>query len=222
MAGLRVCWGRPNCPPTAYAGEAVRSPECGVILASRVAPCPDGWLAGLGGGGRNVPRMRGNSSKPNCPVTPVEGHPSQDGRLEGLLGETLMSPYGLRGGGHKVPRTRGYFSKPNSPVMAVRPDGRLASLPERAFGLGGGGHKVPRMGLLFQSRVAPRWPSARTVGLHFGPKGPYGAGSNSRSPLILKTGFMSSGAAMAPPDAFVCLGSKRGCGCVWRCCVQRT
>ena len=179
---------------------------------------------GLRGGGHKVPRKRGNSSKPNCPVTPVEGHPSQDGRLEGPLGETLMSPYGLRGGGHKVPRTRGYFSKPNSPVMAVRPDGRLAcrsgravglgggghkvprvgllfskpsspemavrpdgrlaSWPERAAGLGGGGHKVPRMGLLlFPSRVAPRWPSARTVGLLLCPKGPLAwAGEAIRSP----------------------------------------
>ena len=37
-----------------------------------------------------------------------------------------------------------------------------------------------------------------------------------------RIGLMSSGAAMAPLDAFVCLGSYRGCGRVWRCCVQRT
>ena len=53
--------------------------------------------------------MRGNFSKSNCPVTPVEGHPSQDGRLEGQLGETLMSLDGLGGGGHKVPRMGLFF-----------------------------------------------------------------------------------------------------------------
>ena len=81
---------------------------------------------GLCGGGHKVPRTRGNFSKPSCPVTPVEGHPSQDGRLEGLLGETLISPDGLGGGGHKVPRRRRYFSKPNS---APRwPSARMAGL----------------------------------------------------------------------------------------------
>ena len=64
---------------------------------------------GLCGGGLKVPRTRGNFSKPNCPVTPVEGHPSQDGRLEGQLGETLISPVGLGGGGHKVPRMGLFF-----------------------------------------------------------------------------------------------------------------
>ena len=68
--------------PSAWAGEAVMSPD------------------GLRGGGLKVPRTRGNFSKPNCPVTPVEGHPSQDGRLEGQLGEeTLISPDGLGEGG---------------------------------------------------------------------------------------------------------------------------
>ena len=66
----------------------------------------------------------------------------------------------------------GYFSKSSSPEMAVRPDGRLVCRSERAVGLGGGGHKVPCMGLFFQSRIAPRWPSVRMVGLLVGPKGP--------------------------------------------------
>ena len=48
------------------------------------------------------------------------------GRLEGLTGETLMSPVGLGGGGHKVPRTRGYLSKPDSPEKSIRPGGRQA------------------------------------------------------------------------------------------------
>ena len=72
-----------------------------------------GEVAGGGGGAGET--HGGYFSKPNCPVMPVEGHPSQDGGLEGLLGETLMSPDGLGGGGHKVPRMRGYSCKPNRP-----------------------------------------------------------------------------------------------------------
>ena len=71
---------------------------------------------GAGGGGGAGYTHGGYFSKPNCPVTPVEGRPSQDGRLEGLLGETLMSPDGLCGGGQKVPRMRGYSCKPDSPL----------------------------------------------------------------------------------------------------------
>ena len=62
-----------------------------------------------GGGGGAGYTHGGYFSKPNSPVTPVEGRSSQDGRLEGLLGETLMSPDGLRGGGQKVPRMWGLF-----------------------------------------------------------------------------------------------------------------
>ena len=70
---------------------------------------------GVGGGGEAGDTHGGYFSKPNGPVTPVEGRPSQDGRLGGLLGETSMSPDGLRGGGQKVPRMRGYSCKPDSP-----------------------------------------------------------------------------------------------------------
>ena len=82
--------------------------------------------AGSGDGGGAGETHGGYFSKPNCPVTTVEGHPSQDGRLEGPWGETLISPDGLGGGGHKVPRTRGYLSKPDSPEKAIRPGGRQA------------------------------------------------------------------------------------------------
>ena len=51
----------------AWTGEAVMSPECVAILASRMAPCGDGWLAGLGGGGHKVPRTRGYFSKSDSP-----------------------------------------------------------------------------------------------------------------------------------------------------------
>ena len=62
----------------------------------------------------------------------MEGYPSQDGRLGGLLGETLMSPVGLGGGGHKVPRVRGYLSKSDSPVNAICPRCPLARLAAQA------------------------------------------------------------------------------------------
>ena len=89
--------------------------------------------AGAGVGGENGDTHGGYFSKPNGPVTPMEGHPSQDGRLEGLLGETLMSPDGLRGGGHMVPRMRGYLSKPDSPVNAISPPCPLARLAAQAL-----------------------------------------------------------------------------------------
>ena len=70
---------------------------------------------GAGGGRGTGDTHGGYFSKRNRPMTPVEGHPSQDGRLEGRTGETLMSPGGLGGGGHNVPRLRGYSCKPSSP-----------------------------------------------------------------------------------------------------------
>ena len=41
-------------------------------------------------------------------------------------------------------------------------------------------------------------------------------------PFLSMFVFMSSGAAMAPLDAPLCLVVRRGRRCVWRCFVQRT
>ena len=69
------------------------SPECGAILASRMAPCGDGWLAGLGGGGHNVPRWpmcgRGYFSKSDSPEKAIR----PDGR----------QAWGFDGGDPNVP-----------------------------------------------------------------------------------------------------------------------
>ncbi|GMN75295.1 hypothetical protein TIFTF001_056587, partial [Ficus carica] len=60
-----------------------------------------GTGAGAGDGGGAGETHGGYFFPPNCPVTPVEGHTSQDGGLEGLLGENIISHDGLGGGGHK-------------------------------------------------------------------------------------------------------------------------
>lgn len=109
-----------------------------------------GDSSGAGTGGETGDTHGGYFSKPNGPVTPMEGHPSQDGRLEGLLGETLMSPDGLRGGGHKVPRMRGYLSKPDSPVNAIIPPCPLVRLAAQAlarpWGVRGTGRRLKLRG----------------------------------------------------------------------------
>ena len=93
----------------AWAGEAIRSPECGAIFPTSgspvsaispphlVQPCRPGLRAPVGcaRGGAKADALMG------C---------ADGSQAWGRAGETLKSPAGLGGGGRKVPRMRGYLS----------------------------------------------------------------------------------------------------------------